>query len=92
MPSYIGTQIAEIILDIGTMIRFYRKNGLESYVVPKNEEIKGFKLSEEAKNKQYSENDGRMQEEGKSSPEKSELKIDEISISVINPLENFCRL
>jgi hypothetical protein len=34
VPSYIGEEIAEIILDIGTMIRFFRRMGLESFVIP----------------------------------------------------------
>lgn len=34
VPAYIGEEIAEIMLDIGTMIRFFKMAGLESYVKP----------------------------------------------------------
>ena len=32
VPSYIGDEIAEMILDIGTMIRFSRKMALDHHI------------------------------------------------------------
>lgn len=92
VPSYIGEEIAEIILDIGTMIRFFRRMGLESFVIPQDSGPREFKISTDVQNRQYTEGSGSMELEHPSESSGKKLNIQEIPIDMISPLANPCRL